>query len=311
MLKSAPVLAAILIVVSLPGTAPAQMSLDDDGTRLRVLDRERPILGYYYGSTGSDQAPRDKLFIYPLHGLAGEGIVAESEELDGHSGLFWGWGNCEVGDRPMDIWAGTSARRVFERWLERSASADRADIALQSVWIFTDSGEAQVLETTYITIWPEMRTSRSIDISIYLRNISFEMLTIAGVDHAQGFCLRLAPQLKNLSISGAKGIMDEGLRSMRSPWLDISYRNPRHSSYSGLTIFQHPKNPGFSGQNWYSGTDGVIGAGIPASERFKLKPGQGLHFRYRLYFHRGYGPDQALDKPYAAYLLEVNAENSR
>lgn len=311
MIKIAPGLAAILVIASISGAVSAQMTLDDDGRRLLVLDRGKPVIGYFYGGSADEQTPRDAQFIYPLHGIGGERIVGESEELDGHSGIFWAWGNCAVGDRPMDVWEGTSARREFERWLERSASAERADIVLQNVWLFTDTGAAQVIETTAITVWPELRNSRSIDISIYLRNVSYELLMIAGVDNAQGFCLRTAPELKNLTVSGGRGVIAKGFSSMRSPWLDISYQNPRHASYSGLAIFQHPKNPGYSGANWHFGAEGLVGAGIPAAERYKLKPGEGLHFRFRLYFHRGFGPDLALNEPYSEYLREVSAENAR
>ena len=311
MIKSAPGLAAIVVIALISRAVSAQMTLDDDGSRLLVLDRGKPVIGYFYGGTAAEEAPRDTQFIYPLHGMGGDKIVGESEKLDGHSGIFWAWGNCQVGNRPMDVWEGVSARRDFERWLEQTASAERADIALQSVWLFTDTGAAQVIETTAITVWPELRNSRSIDISIYLRNVSYELLTIAGVDNAQGFCLRPALDLKKLTLSGGRGIVAEGLSSMRSPWLDISYQNPRHASYSGLAIFQHPKNPGYTGANWHFGAEGLVGASLPKAERHKLKPGEGMHFQYRLYIHRGFGPNQALEKPYADYLREINAPDNR
>ena len=298
----------ILFFLSIPLISAAQLSFVDNGNKISVVDKNTPVLEYHYRTGDTDDRPPNSHFIYPLSGLSGEAILAESGELDGHSGVFWAWRNCRVGDRPIDVWQGESARRVFERWTARAATEERADLGLQNVWIFTDSGEAQVLENVHITVWPRSRTHRSVDVSLYLRNISYEILEIAGMDNIQGFCLRLAPGLKNLTISGGQGIVQPGVNSVMSPWLDLSYRDARHSTYSGLAIFQHPKNPGFSGRNWLFGPDGLIGAGIQSSERHKLKPGQGLHFRYRLYLHDGYGPNQGLAKPYAAYLNEIADE---
>ena len=90
-----------------------------------------------------------------------------------------------------------------------------------------------------------------------------------------------------------------------SPWLDISYRDRGRSSYSGMAIFQHPKNPGFSGPNWILGQEGLVAAGLLPSEQLTLRPGESVRFRYRLYFHRGFGPNQNLDKAYAAFLRET------
>lgn len=210
----------------------------------------------------------------------------------------------------MDVWAGTSARRVFERWTMQAATAERADLGLQNAWILDESGEAQVLESVHITVWPGTRKSRSVDVSVYLRNITYQLVEIGGLDGVHGFCLRLAPDLKNLTVSGGQGIVAEGVRSIMSPWIDLSYRDARHSSYSGLTIFQHPENPGFSGRNWFFAPEGLVGAGIASSQRYELKPGEGLHFRYRLYIHDGYGPNQALDQLYGAYLKDVMEENA-
>ncbi len=299
---------AVLFFLSISVIAAAQLSFVDDGIKVSVIDKNIPVLTYRYGSLDPEGGATDAHFIFPLNGLSGEAILAESGDLDGHSGVFWAWRNCRVGGRLIDVWRGESARRVFERWTARTATAERADLGLQNVWIFTDTGEAQVLENVHITVWPRSRTHRSVDVSVYLRNVSYEILEISGMDSVHGFCLRLAPGLKNLTLSGGQGIVEPGVNSLMSPWLDISYRDARHSTYSGLAIFQHPENPGFSGRNWLLGPDGLVGAGISGSERHKLKPGQGLHFRYRLYIHDGYGLNQDLAKPYAAYLNEIADE---
>lgn len=304
-------LGGVLFLLSVPLISAAQLTLVDDGFRISVLDKNAPLLTYQYASKDPDNAPADSHFIYPLNGLSGEAILAESGDLDGHSGIFWAWRASRVGDRPMDIWRGEGARRVFERWTARTATPERADLGVQNVWIFTDTGEAQVLESVHITVRPGSRTHRSVDLSVYLRNISYEILEIRGTNSIQGLCLRMAPGLKNLTLSGGQGIVETGLSSVMSPWLDLSYRDARHSTFSGLTIFQHPENPGFSGRNWHIASDGLVGAAIPSSQHYKLKPGQGLHFRYRLYIHNGYGPNQGLARPYSEYLKEIADESSR
>lgn len=308
MRKGAGTLGGVLFYLFIPLISAAQLSFVDDGIKISVLDKSTPVLAYHYGTRDPGDGSANSHFIYPLSGLAGEAILAESGDLDGHSGVFWAWGNFRVGGRPMDVWRGESARRVFERWIGRSATAERVDLDLQNVWIFADSGEAQVLENVHITVWRGSRTQRSVDVSVYLRNISYEILEITGTDSVQGFCLRLAPDLKNVTVSGGQGVVEPGVSSVMSPWIDISYRDARHSTYSGLAIFQHPQNPGYSGRNWFFGTNGLFGAGIVGSKRLKLKPGEGLHFRYRLYIHKGYGPDENLAQPYAAYLSEIARE---
>lgn len=310
MLRGVGILSGAFLALFTQIAAPAQMTLVDDGTRVSVIDKSKSILTYRYGPATSHHGTPDSHFIFPLMGLSGEALLAESGASDGHSGIFWAWRNCRVGGRPMDVWAGTSARRVFERWIIQAATAERADLGLQNVWILNESGEAQVLETVRITVWPETRKSRSVDVSVYLRNISYRLVEIGGLDDVQGFCLRLAPDLKNLTVSGGQGIVADGVSSIMSPWVDLSYRDARHSSYSGLTIFQHPENPGYAGRNWFFAPEGLLGAGIASSERYELKPGEGLHFRYRLYIHDGFGPNQALDQLYGAYLNDVLEEKT-
>lgn len=310
MLRGVGILLVAVLALFTDVAAMAQLTFVDDGTRISVLDKSIPLLTYRYGSEASDNGPPDSHFIFPLTGLSGEVFLAESGASDGHSGIFWAWGNCRVDGRPLDVWAGTSAQRVFERWTLRSEGPERADLGLQNVWILDESGEAQVLESVHFTVWARTQNSRSVDVSIYLRNITHKLVEIRGVDDVQGFCVRMAPDLINLTLSGGQGVVEEGVSSIMSPWIDLSYRNARHSSYSGLTIFQHPENPGFSGRNWFFEPGGLVGAGIPSSERYELKPGEGLHFRYRLYIHDGYGPDQGLEQIYGAYLSDVREENA-
>ncbi len=297
-----------ILVFCIQIAVQGQMNFVDDGTQVSVVDNNKLVLSYRYGAEGPDT--RDSHFIFPMTGLSGEALLAESGASDGHSGIFWAWRNCRAGGRPMDVWAGTSARRVFERWTMQAAKADRVELGLQNVWILDGSEEAQVLETVHITVLPATRKGRSIDVSLYLRNITYGVVEIGGVDGIQGFCIRLASDLKNLTLSGGQGVVGEGDTSIMSPWLDISYRDARHSSYSGLAIFQHPKNPGFSGRNWFIEPDGLVGAGIAGSQRFELRPGEGLHFRYRLYIHDGFGPNQALDQIYGRYLADLAQESA-
>lgn len=290
----------ILAIVSVHSPAGAQLRLTDDGTRIVVLDNDRPILAYEYES---DEGPAN--FLHPIYGLSGELLTAPSRNPNGHSGIFWAWKNCHVGGRLLNIWDGVTAERAFERWLVQSVTPERVMIGLQNVWMFRDTGEAQLLETVYITVWPEERSTRAVDVEITLRNISFEKMEFGGFRGDNGFCLRLADDLKELTLSGGQGAVKQGVREFMSPWIDLSYRDARHSTYSGLAVLQHPSNPGFSSKNWFLGNDGIIGVGLTPSDRKALGPGEALKFRYRLFMHRGYGPNQGLEKVYAAYTREI------
>ena len=159
-----------------------------------------------------------------------------------------------------------------------------------------------------VTVGPEGRNTRVVDVSVHLRNVTYELVELFGGAGAGGFCVRVNPERKGLTFSGGQGLLQGDGEGVLSPWLDVSYRDARRSSYSGFAIFQYPGNPGYSRPNWFLGEEGLVCAGLHGEERFALQTGESLVFRYRLFLHRGYGPNVRLDVAYATYLAEIQRE---
>jgi hypothetical protein len=269
------------------------------------------VLSVQYGSeSDSDEGEADiskGVYIHPLHGMNGEVITGEPPSLwGGNPGLHWGWTECFLADRQLDVWEDAHLTRRFERWLGQELYEDAVELVFQSAWAFADTGRAQAIETVRVTVFGAVEGSRIIDFEFSVRNISSGTMLLLGSNPGSGLGIRINDDRKDVVLSGGHGIVTELNEPMLSPYMDFSYRDDRRSTYSGVMILQHPANPGYAKPNWTVEGDRTLVAGVPESERMRLAPGDSVRFGYRLVLHQGYGPSLNLSKVYSDYMREVS-----
>ncbi len=305
---------AIMLIVSLTivSICLADFSFDDNGTSLTVFDDGNPVLSYNYGRMDPPKAAdRERYwrscYIHPVYGLDGDVLTGDfqSDHLH-HRGLFWAWPKCVLGEQAVDEWHLVKVRQHFERWLAREAGPDKAEVAVQNAWRLDGEPEPWVRETIRFTVHPAEDDARSIDFHLKFANVSEEIVTVKGQDKAGygGFSLRPDGTRPDRVITTAKGVLKKDTDNIDTPWADHSSRVKPSGPVSGVTIFQHPGNPGYPHSGWTLRHYGFLGAAWPHDQPVKLDSGDSFELRYRLYIHRGTAEDANVAAEYEAYMKE-------
>lgn len=276
----------------------------DDGSKLTVLERGRPVLAYRYAEVappeGVAQKFRRACYIHPLHGVDGE-VVTEDFPADHyhHRGVFWAWPNCHVGDRKLNVWELDGARQVFHRWIVQQATPTAARIEVQNAWRFDEDEFAPILEQVRFVVRPIESGTRAIDFELECKNVTDGPVEFKGSSAPAspgaavakgygGFCFRPDASRKPFTFTTVMGVMAVDAMSCETPWADISWGGPHKA---GVAIFQHPSNPGFPHPGWILRHYGFLGASWPHNDPHSLNAGESFTLRYRLLVHAGNAGD--------------------
>ncbi len=116
------------------GPAAAEESrfrfVDVDDKSLKLLDRDKPVLVYNYGTITSHKVPANDArrnracYIHPLWGLNGEVLTDDfPKDHYHHHGVFWAWPHVGIDGKEYDLWDGREHHARFVRWLGRRGRA--------------------------------------------------------------------------------------------------------------------------------------------------------------------------------------------
>jgi hypothetical protein len=298
------------------GTAARQAAKDsaggfrfeDNGQSLTLLEDGKPVLTYRYTfvepPAGVDGIYRRMSYIHPLYGLDGDVLTQDfPDDHYHHRGIFWAWPRCAVGERPMDVWLGTEAKQIFDRWVARKAEADTATFAVENLWVFDDRAP-KVRERAGFIVHRANDLGRAIDVCLKFTNVCDEVVTIRGATEQNkgygGLCYRPDAARKPMMFTTAQGGIDADQTEYDTPWADCTSAAP-NGPESGLAIFQHPGNPGYPHSGWLFRHYGFLGASYPHNETLTLNPGDSFEVRYRLYVHRGNAASGQVAEQFAQY----------
>jgi len=203
-------------------------------------------------SQGEYQRPH---YIHPLYSLDGE-IMTEDYPEDHlhHHGIFWAWHQLYIGEKRIgDGWE----NRDF-KWTILSVEEEKIDgpakrIVSKVKWtspLWTDDAGVEVpfvSETTKITVHPQDRAYRLIDIEISILALE-PKVRIGGSEDAKGYG-GFSPRIKlpkDIRFSDKTGaVVPQTTPVDGNGWLDISGAMGRDGAQSGLSILSHPDNPGY------------------------------------------------------------------
>lgn len=285
----APLWAAVLLAAC-RGTAPSSFP------RVEVLPQPdlafsfqvdgREILRYHAG------ASHPKPHFYPVVGPAGRPVTRITHPRDPHGhghhlSLWIGHQNAGghnfwehfrspariVHDRVLKIEDGASAAlAIAARWLDGEKKAVLRD---ERVWRLTPlgtSGEFYLdLTLTLVPETPALELGRS----------NFGMLAVRvaktmGVQDGKG------------RITNSEGKHDEGglMPHRRARWCDYSGVAAPPEVWNGITLFDHPENPGHPAY-FHVRNDGWMGAALTQAGGITLSKEKPLVLRYRFWVHDG------------------------
>lgn len=267
-------------------TGRSTMAFTKNDGRYLCMDGTNPVLGYNFktvpvppGSKGKYAIARSN-YVHPIYGPSGEVLTADfQKDYPHHRGLYWAW--------PEVMWQGEkrdlhALQGVFARPVKIVRKEDGpvfASLEAENVWKWGDRDEI-VREWTTIRAFRSAGGDRVLDFTLRFEAIQ-PGVTIArrNTNVYGGFNLRMSPRA------------DQAIRITPDPskaWAELVGIPRDGQSPVGITILQHPENPGFPGDwqqfpkiNWLQPT-------FPAkNERFELKVDDPLVLRYRLIVHPG------------------------
>lgn len=290
----------------------SDFSFYDDGSALTLYEGPRPILSVLQGRReppeGMDGSYWRSNYIHPIFGLDGEQLTEDfPEDHPHHRGLFWTWPDVTFGDQTIDPWALIGARQLFREWTGREAGAESAKIAYTAGWRLDEGWDAFVEENITVTAYKADNVGRSIDFSLRFENVSEEEVTLRGRGETGygGFNIRPDGDRPGIRITTEEGLMEDDALVVESGWADYSSL-VSDDTYAGLSIFQHPDNPGFPHSGWILRHYGFLGASWPQYERLVLQPGESFELKYRVFVHRGDAGSAKVKEKYEAFVQEAS-----
>jgi len=194
------------------------------------------------------------------------------------------WPVVKVGDKAYDLWTIKGIRDHTVKLLESDSAPDSATLKMANRWV-TDAGEKVLDETVTVTAYKERSDGRIIDIELSLDPISQPVTLDSSARGYGGLNLRFAPREDTVIITSS-GKADKDVDRERYYWSDLSARFGGSKEFSGIAIFDHPKNPSHP-TGWTNRFYGVLQPSFTGIQPVTIEPGEPLVLKYRIWVHRG------------------------
>jgi hypothetical protein len=239
---------------------------------------------------GTDTTGQPGGFLQVVHDLASSMVLGSP---DGQPGVSWQWTVADASGSPVELVP------AFERWLGSQVTEEYVSGALQNAWVHPETGRGQLLETVGVRVWSKLPQMRSIDLEIRLLNVSDSALTLTGIGLNSGFRVLASPGLQvSYSTLDSANAMPDSRHS--TPWLTVTYRDPRRPTYSSVSVLQWAENPGTGLRNGFISETGELV--FTLGEDLTLAPGEQVELKYRLYVDIREMVPERLEEAYRSYM---------
>ena len=272
----------VVLLTGFSAVQAAKLNAVKVGAKINVTVDGKYFTSYIFSS--DEKYP----FFFPVNGPLSGGSVTSMRngEYPHHSSLFFGCDQVNGGNYWQE---GLERGRIISVNAEiLKEGGDTVIISDECIWS-RPGAMSPIKDNRKITITTPSVTVRQIDFEI-----SMEMLMdvhIAKTNHSL-FSVRMAADLsvKNggtmINAEGVRG--EKGTFGKPSPWID--YSGKRCEFTEGLTVLQHPSNPGYPSP-WFTRDYGFISPtpmywpenGVETL----FKKGETLRLRYRVLVHGG------------------------
>jgi hypothetical protein len=273
------------VCVTVVGAADPVRISQGENSRLTITVHDKPFVTYNYGQA------LPKPFFLPVTTAAG---VVVNRELDDKSDA----------DHPhhKGIWNAIDEVNEVKFWAEKgpirntsvrilTAAGDTASFQAVNEWRHPETGRAEVIEETTVTIYPSRLISYDMTFRAAHGPVVFE-------DTKEGlFGFRVAPSMKEKNggrVTGSDGSTTTAKCWGRQfPWVD--YSGEVDGRTAGVTIMDHPGN--FRPSRYHVRDYGLFSVspfgekaytnGTSPAAPVHLKQGETLRLRYGIYVHDG------------------------
>jgi hypothetical protein len=277
------------------------------------------VLAYWHGNPDSKNPKNYPLnnYIYPLLGLDGETLIAESpHDHIHHRGIFWAW----VRNERVGEWHG-------DWWIPRGITCDPEQLtfadghvfsrfAAKHTWIYQKSkgGQKDRFMTEYAVcrIFNPDKDTRLVDVDVMLKARG-EGVRIGGQTAADkgysGLTVRFGNAEKVRIETDEQLIEKSSLNQVTAKWIDWTgfFHAPdskeRLPHRSGAAVMVHPSHPDFPPE-WITRYYGPINVAWPGLKMQKIPQDKPVILRYRLHVHRGTAKEAGVNQQYQAYAAD-------
>lgn len=247
-------------------------------------------------------------YIHPLYDLDGEVITQDfpKDHLH-HRGIFWAWHQLYIEKKRLgNGWelAHFNQEIVAVQKLKPTgvSKSIKTNVLWKSDLLLDNDGNQKPLinEKTTITVYPKKKNYRLIAIKIVLTALQ-PNISIGGSTDDKGyggFSARVKLS-EDITFTGPSGkVTPNTLPVKAGKWLDIS-------NTKGISIFSHPKNPGFPNP-WILRSQKSMQNTVfphPGKKTIPLPHNKPITLRYGLLIHNGTANDVNIERLYQKYTI--------
>lgn len=307
-------LAAALLVVGCarePLTQETGIAITETSGGYLFTEHGDSVLVYHAQAPDPERAHSRSHYAHPLFALDGTVLTEDFPEDHPHQhGLYSAWHQLYVGERRVgDGWEQEDVTwdvRDVEVLEGDASSAVRARVAWISPRYAAADGRPEPFleESATLRVYPAHEHHREIDVSIALRAL-VDSVRIGGSEDEKGyggFSLRVRLP-EDVQFVGPAGPVEPQETAVEAgPWVDVSATYGQ--APSGVTILQHPSNPGYP-QPWILRSEASMqNPKWPGETPVLIPTDESVTLRYRLVVHAGRLDALSVDDLHARYALE-------
>ncbi len=326
-------LVLLLALVGVPATGFSQQRLQRQGfrffakdkTSITLSDGGKAVWTYNFAPITDENVPENDhrrtrgCYIHPLYGINGE-ILTDDFPKDHyhHHGVFWTWPHVGI---PQDdgtvsdysLWEDKGIKQKFVRWLDRSADARSATLAVENGWYVGEKKvmiEKVTIRTSHQKNDPTIKGTRVVDLE-FVWIPTDRPITLRGAEGKSygGLTVRFRPppaaekepDTAITSITIPEGIAKTDLPEKPLPWADYTSRFGYGEQRSGAAIFIPPSHPDFP-PTWLTRYYGAMCVGWPGVEGKTFQPGEKIRLNYRIWIHETPVDVPQIEKAYQEYI---------
>lgn len=243
-----------------------------------------PILGYVFNPLGS------RPYLFPVIGPSGRYVtrIGHPHDPSGHS-------------HHLSIWAGHQKVGGINFWEESPQSGRQIHLRVTRIF---DGGVVSYLTAQVEWRSPEgellLAESRTVGVELVVETREFfidldhELKAARDLELGQtpfGFLGIRVAKTMSVNDGGGKIVCSEGMENeegifwKRARWCD--YSGPvTPEEWNGLALFDHPDNPNHP-PHWHVRNDGWMCPSHFLKRGMRLREGESLKLRYRIFVHSG------------------------
>lgn len=294
----------------------AELTLNDlDDKSIQITEGDQPVLVYNHGVITKEEIPKKEhrrsraCYVHPVYGLSGE-VLTDDFPRDHyhHHGIFWTWPHVTVDGTEHDLWAGSTIRQQFVKWLAKESGPAAAVLGVENGWFVGD--KKVMIERVWLRVYGAVDDARAVDIDLTLipTDKPVTLWGAAGKSYG-GLTVRFKPPAERgpeTVITTPSGVAPRDLTTTILRWSDYTSKFDSRETPSGAAIFISPTHPDYPPE-WLLRHYGPLCVGWPGVSPETLEPGKPVQMSYRFWIHKDAVGTSVLSRAYSAYLAGLKA----